>query len=464
MSDPRFSYLIFDRIPHGIFTVDEQGRVTSFNAAAERITGWSQQEVTGRYCREILQADHCQEACFLRESIREDEEFRDQEVMIKRRDGRQILVSVSTASLKDLSGKLIGGVEMLRDLSMLAHLRRELKGSYTCEDIVTKSPAMRGVIEMLPLVAKSTSTVLVEGEPGTGKELVARAIHNLGSRRDRPFVPVNCGALPDTLAESELFGYKKGAFTDAHRDKPGRFALAEGGTIFLDEVAEISPAMQVKLLRVLQERQYTPLGAVEPSVADVRVLAATNKELSEEARRGRFRQDLFYRLNVVRINLPPLRARSEDIPLLVDHFIAKFNALQGRRIQGISERAMAILMNYDYPGNVRELENAVEHAFVICGGAVIGRDELPPHIRGERLEPLSGAGVRGWVSRGVSSGGDSASPGAEDDRKIGPLQDAEARAIREALDQHNGHRGKAAKELGISRNTLWRKMKRHGVE
>ena len=443
--DPRYGSLIFDHIPHGIFTVDELGRITSFNRAAERITGWQREEVIGTECTKVFRADHCEHSCFLRQSIERGEQHRDKEVTIARKSGRELLVSVSTACLEDEQGRVVGGVEMFRDLSMVAELRRQIHGTYTQDDIISKSPAMHGVRELVPLVARSSSTVLVEGEPGTGKELVARAIHNLGPRQDMPFVAVNCGALPESLAESELFGYQKGAFTDAAKDKPGRFAMAEGGTLFLDEVGEISAAMQVKLLRVLQEREFMPLGGVVPVPADVRILAATNRDLATEVGHGRFRQDLFFRLNIVRIQLPPLRTRMEDVPLLVDNFIKKFNALQGRRITGISEPAMAQLLRHDYPGNVRELENAIEHGFVICGGSVIELQDLPPHIRGEAVVPA----------------GETAESAAT---SIGPLQDAEAAAIRAALAQHGGKRSQAARELGISRNTLWRKMKRYGIE
>jgi PAS domain S-box-containing protein len=444
--DPRIGSIIFDNIPDGIFTVDQDGRITSFNRAAEQITGWSRKDVIGTLCARVFRATHCEHSCFLRQSIDHGEEHRDEEVTIRRKDGREVLVSVSTANLLNPDGRLVGGVEMFRDLSMLAELRRQIHGSYTSDDIVTKSPGMQGVRELVRLVARSSSTALIEGEPGTGKELVARAIHNLGPRRRRPFVALNCGALPDTLAESELFGYRRGAFTDARRDKPGRFALARGGTLFLDEVAEISPALQVKLLRVLQEKEYTPLGAVRPETADVRILAATNKDLAAEVGHGRFRQDLFFRLNVIRVSLPPLRARTEDVPLLVDHFIKKFNATQGRRISGISERAMAALMHYDYPGNVRELENAIEHAFVVCGASVIERGDLPPHVRGERLAPPAPP------------------PATRSAAALGPLEGAEALAIREALERHEGNRTRAARELGVSRNTLWRKIKRYGIE
>jgi PAS domain S-box-containing protein len=443
--DPRIGSIIFDNIPHGIFTVDQNGRITSFNSAAELITGWKRDEVIGTLCSKVFRASHCEHACFLRQSIAHGEPHRDEEVTITRRDGTELLVSVSTANMEDADGRMVGGVEMFRDLSMLVALRQQIEGRYTRDDIVSKSQSMRGVRQLAQLVARSTSTALIEGEPGTGKELIARAIHNLGPRKGGPFVAVNCGALPENLAESELFGYVKGAFTDAATDKPGRFALAEGGTLLLDEVGEISPAMQVKLLRVLQEKELTPLGAVRPVRADVRILAATNRDLAADVGHGRFRQDLFFRLNIIPIHLPPLRARIEDVPLLVDHFIKKYNAMQGRRITGIGERAMGLLMRHDWPGNVRELENAIEHAFVICGGSVIEREDLPPHILGDR--PAAHA------------------PLAEPEPDpLGPLQSAEALAIREALTRNDFNRTRAAQDLGVSRNTLWRKMRRYGIE
>jgi PAS domain S-box-containing protein len=438
--DPRYGDLVFDHIPHGIFTVDATGRITSFNQAVAEITGWAPAEALGRPCREVFRANHCEEACFLFQSIVEGGPHRDQEVKITRKDGSELLVAVSTAPLRDVDGNVIGGVEMVRDLSEVETLRRQISRSYTCEDIVSKSPAMRGVRELLPLVARSTSTVLIEGEPGTGKELIARAIHTLGPRRDKPFVAINCSAIPETLLESELFGHVRGAFTDARSDKPGRFAQAQGGTLLLDEVGELSTSVQVKLLRVLQEREFTPLGSISPVKADVRILAATNRDLSLEVMSGRFRQDLYFRLNVVRTALPPLRARTSDIPLLVEHFIERFNALQGRRMTHISDRAMACLMNYRFPGNVRELENAIEHAFVVCPDATIKFEDLPPHIRGESTTAAPAHAVH-----------------------LGPLENAEAAAIRNALARHNGNRTRAAKDLGISRNTLWRKMKRSGI-
>ena len=299
---------------------------------------------------------------------------------------------------------------------------------------------MQGSIELIPRVADSPTTVLIEGESGTGKELVARAIHDLSPRREEPFVAVNCGALPDALLESELFGYMAGAFTDAKKDKPGRFAAAEGGTIFLDEIGDISAAMQTKLLRVLQERVYEPLGSVETVRADVRVVAATNRSLGQLVADGLFRQDLFYRINVMRLQLPPLRQRRSDIPLLTDHFVSKFNALQGKTIAGVSQRAMLSLMEHDYPGNVRELENTIEHAFVLCVGGLIEEYHLPVE-----LHRRSEAGVSEHI-------GDVT------------LQAMEVMHITETLRRHGGNRDAAAKALGIHRATLFRKIKSLGIQ
>jgi transcriptional regulator with PAS, ATPase and Fis domain len=298
---------------------------------------------------------------------------------------------------------------------------------------------MRRLFEILPDIAESSSTVLIEGASGTGKELFARALHNLSPRRKRPFVAVNCGALPDTLLESELFGYKAGAFTDARRDKLGRFALADRGTIFLDEIGDVSPAMQARLLRVLQERWIEPLGAVEPLKVDVRVVAATNQNLTGLVRQGKFREDLFYRIRVVHFQLPPLRERREDIPLLVDRIIARFNRLQGKDIAGVSPEVLARLMEHDYPGNVRELENISEQAFVLCRNGSIELHHLPPELRPavpEGVAPEGAMSMR-WMERCL---------------------------IEAALRRHKGNRARAAKELGINASTLYRKFKSLEIE
>jgi len=438
--DPRFFPLIFNTISHGIFTVSGDGLITSFNSAAEKITGYGENEVLGRHCSEVLRADICEVDCPLHRSIDTQERTEDHEVTIINCNGEKIPIAISTAALVDPDGRVIGGVEMFRDISMVEELKKRLYGFYGLDDIRTKSKSMKAVLDMLPLVSNSKSNVLILGESGTGKELVARAIHNLGTRNKNPFVAVNCAAVPETLLESELFGYKKGAFTDATKDKPGRFAAAEKGTLFLDEIAELSPGMQAKLLRVLEHKQYERLGDTRPIKADVRIIAATNRNLSEEVSRKTFRQDLYFRLNVVSINLPPLRDRREDIPVLVRHFIERFNSIQERRISRCSERVMAAFMNYPFPGNVRELENAIEHAFVVCVGNIIDLSDLPQHLVTAASEIQE-----------------------REEQSIGPLDIAEEKAIRSVLDRHRGKRQAAAEELGISRTTLWRKMRRLSI-
>lgn len=439
--DQRFFPLIFNNISHGIFTINEAGCITSFNNAAENLTGYSREEVIGLPCAQVFRANICESECPLKRSIKTGERTENREVKVINKNGDQIPIAISTTALINDVGQVIGGVEMFRDLSAEKELQKRLYDSYVFEDIVSKSQAMQSILEMMPLLANSQSNVLIEGESGTGKELIARAIHNLGPRRNRAFVAINCGALPDTLLESELFGYKKGAFTDAKKDKPGRFARAEGGTILLDEVGDLSPAMQVKLLRVLQEKEYEPLGATQPEKADVRIIAATNRDLARLVRKKTFREDLYFRLNVVRIHIPPLTERREDIPLMVRYFINRFNALQGRRIQRCSERVMAALMGYQFPGNVRELENAIEHAFVVCAGETIQLDDLPPHIisSSKKTQETSEANTT-------------------------PLKVAEADTIRSTLERQGGNRKLASAELGISRNTLWRKMKKFGLK
>ncbi len=439
MGDDRFTRVILDSVADGVFTVDRDWRITSFNRAAVRITGVPREEAIGKPCWEVFRASICETDCALRKTLDTGREVVSQHVFIIDTRGRRVPISVSTAVLRDTAGTVLGGVETFRDLSEVEQLRRRLDANYTLGDLVGRSASMRRLFELVPVVAASDSTVLVEGASGTGKELVARAIHGGSRRRRRPFVAVNCGALPDTLLESELFGYKAGAFTDARRDKPGRFALAEGGTLFLDEVGDVSPAMQAKLLRVLQERAYEPLGAVRPVASDVRVIAATNRNLERLMREGTFRQDLFYRLDVIRLRVPELRERRDDIPLLVDHFLAKFNALRHRAIEGLSTAAMACLMAHDFPGNVRELENAIEHACVLCPGSVIELEHLP-HALAERHDcPVCAGGARA------------------------DLRQIEASVLTALLERHRGNRAAAARELGVHPSTMFRKIRALGI-
>ncbi len=425
---------ILDSINEGVFTVDLDWKITEFNRAAEHITRVSRREALGQPCCEVFRASICENSCVLRRTMSSGKSIQNATAHIITRRGELIPIRISTALLKDENGQIIGGVETFQDLSPIEQLQKELKSRYTFEDIVGRSPAMVKLFEILPQISESSSTVLIEGPSGTGKELFARAIHSLSLRKKSPFVAVNCGALPDTLLESELFGHKAGAFTDARRDKPGRFALANGGTVFLDEIGDISPAMQIRLLRVLQERVIEPLGSVEPMKVDVRIVAATNRDLAQTVREGTFREDLYYRIRVISLKLPSLSQRREDIPLLVDHLVAKFNRLQNRDIEGISEEVLAQLMEYEYPGNVRELENIVEQAFVLCRGRLIELHHLPAELR---PPSTSGYGTSNPMS----------------------LRSMEKLLISEALRRHKGSRKKAAHQLGIDPSTLYRKMK-----
>ena len=439
-SEQQVRDVILDSIADGVFTVDDQWRITSFNRAAEQITGISAGEAIGQRCCDVFRASICETHCALRQTLTTGQTIVAKPIYIVDVEGRRVPISVSTAILKDREGNVIGGVETFRDLSTVDELRKQLHEKYTFADIIGRSPAVRRLFDVLPQLAESNSTVLIEGPSGTGKELFARAIHNLSPRKEGKFVAVNCGALPDSLLESELFGYQAGAFTDARQDKPGRFALADGGTIFLDEIGDVSPAMQAKLPRVLQERVFEPLGSVESVHVDLRVIAATHQDLAAMVRKGTFREDLYYRVNIVRLELPPLSHRREDIPLLVEHFIAKFNRLQDRHVLGVSEETSAILLEHDYPGNVRELENIIEHAFVLCRGEWIEPRHLPPALRQQAaVEP-------------------------QPDRARLTLRALEKMHIAEAIRRHGGNRTAAAKQLGINPSTLFRKIKSLGIE
>ena len=431
---------ILESISDGVFTVDLNWRIASFNRAAETITGVSREEALGRRCSEVFRSSMCGPDCALRETLETGRPIIGRSGYIVDAEGDRIPVSISTAVLRDADGQVIGGAETFRDLSEVEALRRELESRNRVGDLVSRSALMQRVFEALPAIAASPSTVLILGETGTGKDLVARTIHDLSPRRAAPFVAVNCGALPETLLESELFGYKTGAFTGAVKDKPGRFALAGRGTLFLDEIGEISPALQVRLLRVLQERTYEPLGGTRSETARARIIAATHKDLGARMRQGLFREDLYYRINVVRVELPPLRRRLEDIPLLVDQFIDRFNRLQDKAIQGMTPEALSLLMAHRWPGNVRELENAVERAFIMCPGSLIDVPHLPEELRGRAPQtPHPGPTIRDAHA----------------------LLDAQA--IRNALAEHHNHRTAAARALGIHKTTLFRRMKKLGM-
>jgi PAS domain S-box-containing protein len=431
--------VILDSINEGVFTVGLGWEVTSFNRAAERITGVPAKQAVGRLCSDVFHSNLCKAGCALKETLDSGKPVVKATTHIIDQKGRRVPIRISAAILHDEHNRIIGGVETFQDLRQVERSQKQSRGQHTFADMVGRSPAMRRMFSLLPRLAQTDSTVLIEGPSGTGKELVARAVHSLSPRGDKPLVIVNCGALPDTLLESELFGHKAGAFTDARRERIGRFTRAHRGTIFLDEIGDISSAMQIRLLRFLEDRMVEPLGANKPMPVDVRVVAATNKNLKAQVEGGRFREDLYYRIRVIQFTLPPLKERKEDLPLLIDHILGKLCRLQKREIEGVSPAAMACLMEYDYPGNVRELENILEQGLVLCANDFIEPHHLPPE-----LEP----------SRQAS----------QDHSASTKIEDMERILILHTLERHNGNRKLSARDLGIDVSTLYRKIKRLGLE
>jgi PAS domain S-box-containing protein len=429
--------IILESISDGVFTINHNWEITSFNRAAVEITGISRKEAIGRHCWEVFRSSMCQQDCALKKTMEKGKPFINSSGYIISSEKKKIPVTVSTALLIDKNGEVLGGVETFRDHSIVEELRKELSVRFRIDDIISNSESMKTILQILPQVAESDSSVLIEGETGTGKELLARAIHNVSLRKNKPFIAINCGAMPDSLLESELFGYKKGAFTHAVKDKPGKFALANGGSIFLDEIGDTSPAFQVSLLRVLQEHEFTPLGALKKEKTNVRIIAASNKCLSELTANEQFRKDLYYRINVIKFILPPLRQRKEDIPLLVDRFIRKLNIRMGKFIHGVDSEVLHTLMSLNYPGNIRELENIIEHAFVLCNEGNINLKHLPNFS--DSIVP-------------------SALPEVDD-----PVKLASIKKIYDALIRNNFNRNAAAKDLGIHKSTLFRQIKKLGM-
>ena len=440
-------HAILDAVTDGIFTTDEQLRIVQFNRAAEEIIGFSRDEALGMPCLEIFQQILSGQECLVCKAVDREEYVRLVEREITQKDGRRRLVLVTTTPVRETGGRRAGVVVIFRDIQELRELAEQAKGRASFEGLIGKNHRMRQIYSLIEQVADSTASVLIEGESGTGKELVARAIHHKSPRANKPFVAVSCAALAESLLESELFGHVKGAFTGAITAKVGRFELANGGTLFLDEIGDISPAIQVKLLRVLQEHAFERVGESQPRTVDVRIIAATNRDLRHLIAEGKFRADLYYRLKVVPISLPPLRERTDDIPLLVAHFVERFRKETGKAITGVTPDAMNALLDYAWPGNIRELENAIEHAFVRCTGTEIALAHLPPEVRD--------------APRQRQAGGESPVRGPE--TAPGQSESSERERIIQALNEAGWNRAEAARRLGLSRVTLWRKIREYGI-
>jgi PAS domain S-box-containing protein len=434
--DEELSKIIFNSISDGIFTIDKNCKITSFNKAAEKITGFSASEAIDKHCFDIFRTDICNKRCALKDTLKTEEPIENIRVTIISRNGKEIPIRVTTTLLRDKDNSVVGAVELFRDISELENLRERISNKRTLDDIVSMNSQMQQIINLLPSIAESDCNVLIQGPSGSGKELFAQVIHNLSSRKYGPYIKINCAALPAQLLESELFGYEKGAFTDAKHNKPGQFCLANGGTLLLDEISEMDISLQVKLLRVLNNGEYRPLGSSKTFYSDARIIAATNSDLKQEIEANRFREDLFYRINVMNIKIPPLKERPEDIPLLVDHFLKLYRKKNRNIVEKISPEALRALRKYSFPGNVRELENAIQHTFVMCRDGVILPEHLPETILDENV-------IKEDVSHNLKS---------------------EKELIIESLKRNHGNKSKAAVELGMHRSTLWRKIKELQVD
>jgi len=431
---------IFHSVADGILTLDNDLLVVNANRAAVRMLGKAEAEIAGRPVGEVLRSRLGSVDALLRETLETGTAIHDRENLLETADRGEIRVLLTSGRLLDRDEHIGGAVLVLRDVTRVRDLEVRLERRSRLHSLVGRSHAMQEIYRLVEQVAPTESTVLIQGESGTGKELIADAIHRSSPRADGPFVKVNCSALSEGLLESELFGHVKGAFTGAHQDRKGRFEMADRGTLLLDEVGDLSPGTQVKLLRVLQEREIERVGDSTTRPVDVRILAATHQPLRRLVEEGRFRQDLFYRMNVIPVRVPPLRERREDVPLLTGHFLEELGGTGGRSVARVSPDAMRVLMDHRWPGNVRELRNAVEHALVKCRGPVLLVEDLPREL----IEESAG------VTRMAH------------EREAAAVPDERERILA-ALAATSWNRSRAAEQLGINRSTLWRRMQRLGI-
>lgn len=428
---------LLEALPEGVFTINTKWQVASFNKTAEKITGYTKKEVLGRYCWEVFQSDLCDLGCPLKDALETGKACTQQDVRIIKKEGRSQTILVNTGVLRDDQGLIVGAIETFRTLTGEITPSKSMKNSHAFSNIIGQSKPIKKLFKVLPDIAASEANVFLTGESGTGKELFARSIHDNSSRSKHPFLAVNCSALAETLLESELFGHEKSAFTGATKTKPGRFELVKRGTLFLDEIGELKASLQIKLLRVIEQREFERVGGTIPIPLEARIICATNRDLTQALENGSFRKDFYYRLRTVPLIIPPLRERIEDIPLLVAFFIRVFNTTFKKKVKSVTDEVMDLFSAYHWPGNVRELERTIEHAFVFVKGPVIMADKLP------QLDFLVETSLNAPLPDNYSN------------KKISLTREA----IDKALEKTNGKKKDTALLLGISRTSLWRKMK-----
>lgn len=444
---------IVDNTMEGVIIIDNGYRIKYMNHRAGQITGFTDQKAVGKYCYEILRAKRCKGQC----------PFKD---LGGKESSKEIIVDIIT---RDNSEKFIKAtifethghwVEVFHDITREMELEKQLNEKYIFRDIITRDKKLLDILREFPNIAASPVPVLLEGESGSGKEVFATVLQSLSTRDKKAFLKLNCAALPDNLLESELFGYKRGAFTDARKDKPGLFTAAHKGTLFLDEIGEMSLPLQAKLLRAVETGEIFPLGATQPVQVDVRLIAATNKHLYQEVHKGNFREDLFYRLNVVNIHIPPLRERKTDIPLFIDHFIRHYNIIREKNVSSVSSEALEILLNHHYPGNIRELRNIMEYVFIFCSSGEVMSNHLPRYLTD--LTELTDTVHEDRDETAPLPGNQSAPPVHAPTPTTGEAY--EKKRILDALNQSHWNKSKTAQLLGMDRSTLWRKMKKFGLK